>query len=236
MIIQIWDLPLRLFHWLLVASVVAAYVTSELSGLWLDWHILFGEFIIALIVFRIVWGFMGSTYARFRRFIPSFSHIRAYITSDWSGIGHNPLGTLSIFSMLGVILAEAFFGLFVLNEDIEFHGPFYDLVSASWVERLSAWHKQMFNILLILIAMHLIAITYYSWFKNKNLITPMITGKICIADNVLLHPIRGGGKIQFLLAIAIAAIVFWCLESGALSRWISSDVPDANSTIILPSW
>jgi len=236
MVIQIWDLPLRLFHWLLVFSIIAAYVTSELDSFWLIWHAHIGIFTLTLMVFRIAWGFMGSSYAIFSSFIPLIFHMRAYSLSDWSGVGHNPLGSLSIILMLSVILTQACFGLFALNDEIEFHGPLYDLVSAFWSERLTAWHRQLFYGLVLLITLHLAAISYYTWFKRKKLIMPMITGKTWVADETPFKVVRGSRKIHLLLAVCMSAMVFWCIESGALLRWITAALPEVKQTITTPVW
>lgn len=219
--ILVWDLPLRLFHWLLVLAITSAWITAELGGLWLDWHAHFGIFIFALMVFRITWGFMGTTYARFGSFFPTPKRFSDFFSSGWSGFGHSPLGALSVFILLGLILAQAGLGLFAMNDEIEFHGPLYDLVSSSWSERLTGWHHQLFNILAILIGMHVMAIGYYTGFKRKNLVLPMITGKVCVADDMFIPPIRGGGKIQLLFSITLAGVVFWYIESVAANTHVS---------------
>jgi cytochrome b len=233
--IRLWDLPLRLFHWLLVIGIIAAYVSCKLGGLWLTWHSHIGLFIIALLVFRFVWGFTGSSYARFSNFFPTPKRLRVYFSSTWPDIGHNPLGALAIFALLGLVFIQAGFGLFAMNDEIEFHGPLYELVNSTWSEGLTSWHVQGFNALLLLIGIHMSAIGYYTWVKRKNLILPMITGKAFVGRGVVIHPINGGGKIQFIIAVTIASWVFWSIESGALVEYLSPPLPVSSKTTV-PAW
>lgn len=216
----IWDLPLRLFHWLLVITLIAAYITGTLSGLWLEWHTHFGVFILSLIVFRITWGFIGSTYSRFSSFYPSTHRLKTFLASPQAKIGHSRLGALSIFAMLGLITTQAIFGLFALNDEIDIHGPLYALLSSSWSERLTLWHSQVINVLLLLAGLHVIAIGYYSWFKKCTLITPMITGKIKVADKFRIEPVNGGGKIALFISFGLAGLVFFILENEASLDWL----------------
>jgi cytochrome b len=220
-IIHVWDLPLRLFHWLLVLSITLAYVTSYIGGTWLEWHAHLGVFTLALLMFRIAWGFMGPTYAQFSHFAPTPARIHAFFSSPWTSVGHTPIGALSVFALLGMTFAQAGSGLFSLNDEIEFHGPLYDLVSANASKRLTGWHTRGFNILLAIIGLHVSAIAYYSRFKRKNLTLPMITGTMRISEKMQVQPVRGGGKIHCLVSVAIAVTLFWCIESGALLQWLT---------------
>jgi len=125
--------------------------------------------------------------------------------------------------LLVVVLLLACSGLFALDDDIEFHGPLYDLVSSAWNDRLTSWHSQLFDALVILIGLHLTAIAYYTWIKRKNLILPMITGTTRVQVEAFIQPVCGGGKVQVLFAVTIAGFVFWCIESDALLLWLSAD-------------
>ena len=99
--IKIWDLPTRLFHWLLVLSVAGAFITESLDEM--EWHGRVGLFVLGLLVFRLIWGFVGSTYARFTQFIRGPQSIRAYLKGEWKGLGHNPIGALSVLALLGTL-------------------------------------------------------------------------------------------------------------------------------------
>lgn len=215
---MIWDLPLRLFHGLLIVAVLGAYLTADWGGLWFDWHIHIGLLILALIVFRLVWGLVGSTHARFGQFFPTSERLHLFFRSAWSEPGHNPLGALSIFAMLGLLLAQVGTGLFCSNEDSDIAAPLNALISVNNSERLAYWHARVFNGLLGLIVLHLLAIAYYGVFKRDNLILPMITGKRGVNACSAIVPLRGGGTLRLLFAVALAGFVFWCIQSGALLR------------------
>jgi len=233
-IILVWDLPLRLFHWLLVMGVVTACITGEIGGLWLELHSQAGIFTLALIIFRFVWGFLGSTHSRFINFFPTPFRLRTYFSDKWRNIGHNPLSALSVFALLGLISVQAGFGLFAMNDDIEFHGPLYELVNTTLSKRLTSWHAVSFYGLLLFIAIHVSAIGYYAWFKGENLVLPMITGKTK-PDYDITPQIYGGGKLQLIIAVSTAGIVFWSIESGALVQYLSSVQPISSATTV-PSW
>jgi len=234
--IVVWDLPLRLFHWLLVVSFSIAYVTAEISGLWLVWHEMIGLFIISLILFRVIWGFVGSEYSRFSHFLPTPKRIEQYYLTDESPVGHSPLGALSVFTLLIVVFSVACLGLFSLNDDAEFYGPFYDLVNADWVERLTIWHAQLFDVSLIFIVLHILAILFYLFYKKNNLIYPMITGVRHIPGKFRRSPDRYAKVNHLLTAIVISIFVFWILQSGFLVSWILSNSINSTQEINSPSW
>jgi cytochrome b len=101
--IHLWDLPTRLFHWLLVLSVSAAIISAQIGGNLIEWHGKIGLFIVGLITFRLIWGLLGSTYARFAQFFPSPARVKDYLRGEWRGVGHNPLGAFSVFGLLGLL-------------------------------------------------------------------------------------------------------------------------------------
>ncbi|MGL5632902.1 MAG: cytochrome b/b6 domain-containing protein, partial [Azovibrio sp.] len=122
--VKLWDLPTRLFHWILVIAMVGLFISGQIGGNAIELHGKVGQFVLALIVFRVVWGFVGSTYARFTSFFPTPARILAYLRGEWSGLGHNPLGSLSVFALLGLVGLQAVLGLFS-NDDIAFRGPLF---------------------------------------------------------------------------------------------------------------
>jgi cytochrome b len=173
--IRVWDLPIRLFHWSLALAVTVAIATGKAGGAWMDIHGKAGLTIIGLVVFRVVWGFVGSTHARFRDFAPTPAKLRAYLQGRWQGAGHNPLGALSVFALLGLLALQAGTGLFS-NDDIAFSGPYFASVSAALAERLTGWHHVIGNVLLWLAALHVVAIAFYFVVRKDNLVKPMLTG------------------------------------------------------------
>jgi cytochrome b len=179
--VRIWDLPIRLFHWVLTVLIVAAVVTQKIGGNATEWHFRIGYAILALLLFRILWGFVGTRYARFSSFMHGPSTIVGYIRGGKEGLknrylGHNPLGGLSVFAMLGVVLAQAIGGLFA-NDDIASEGPLVKFVSKDLSDKVTWLHKEVgANLIYLLVTMHVIAIAYYYFRKRQNLLTPMITG------------------------------------------------------------
>jgi len=173
--IRLWDLPTRIFHWSLVLSVLVAFVTAKVGGDWMTLHGKAGLTIVGLLAFRLIWGVVGSTHARFLNFVPSPAKVRAYLKGQWQGVGHNPLGALAVLVLLGLLAAQAVTGLFA-NDDIAFNGPLFTLVDKDQSDRLTGLHHQLSNILLALMALHVVAIIFHVWFKKNNLVKPMVTG------------------------------------------------------------
>ena len=140
--IRIWDLPIRLFHWLLVFCIAGSFITINLGDELIQWHAYFGYSILTLLIFRIIWGFVGSTHARFASFVPSKKAILAYLSGTSPRVlGHNPIGALSIFVLLFVLSIQVITGLFV-NDEVSFQGPLAKYVSSS----LSSFISQRFGI------------------------------------------------------------------------------------------
>jgi cytochrome b len=211
--ILVWDLPTRLFHWLLVALMVAAFVTGQLGGDLIQWHGRLGLAIIGLLAFRLVWGFVGSTYARFASFIPRPATIVAYLRGRWRGLGHNPMGALSVYGLLTVVAIQAVTGLFA-NDDIAFQGPLAALVDGTTSQFLTSIHRLNVGLLLALVGLHLAAILFYTWVKRESLVPPMITG-IKLVEDAQAEPAAGGGLVPFLVALLIALGVV-SLAAGVL--------------------
>ncbi len=205
--IRIWDLPTRLFHWLLLLLVVAAFVTGWLGGNLIEWHGRAGIAITGLLAFRLVWGFVGSTYARFAHFVPGPGRLLAYLRGQWQGLGHNPFGALSVLALLSILIFQAVSGL-VSNDDIAFEGPLYALVSKSTSDSLSSLHRQNFWIIIALVSVHVLAILFYARVKKDNLVKPMITGVKEVEDPAL-QSARGGGLVAFIVALALTAGVLY---------------------------
>jgi len=200
--ILIWDLPTRLFHWLLVALMAAAFLTGQLGGDLLIWHGRLGLAIIGLLAFRLVWGFIGSTYARFANFLPRPATVAEYVRGRWRGLGHNPLGALSVFGLLTLIAIQAGTGLFA-NDDIAFQGPLSALVAGTTSQWLTSIHRLNVALLLALVGLHLAAILYYTWFKKDSLVLPMIRG-IKFVEDPLAQSAAGGGTFPLLFALVLA--------------------------------
>ena len=215
--IRLWDLPTRLFHWLLVLSVAAALISGQVGGNFIEWHGKIGLFIIGLIVFRLVWGVWGSTYARFSQFFPTPAKVKAYLRGEWRGVGHNPLGAFSVFGLLGLLAFQMISGLFG-NDDITFYGPLFDLVNKDLSNKLTSLHHLASNLIYLLIALHLAAIAFYGHIKKDNLVKPMITGWKETEEG---ESALGGGLLALVFALLIAGAAIYA-ASGA---WLPPPPP-----------
>lgn len=217
--IKLWDLPTRLFHWLLVILIVGAVITGKTGGNAIVWHGRIGLCILGLIVFRITWGVVGSSYARFSTFLPTPSAIGAYLRGQWRGHGHNPLGALSVLGMLALIGIQVGTGLFA-NDDIAFQGPLAAMTDKEFSDTLTGYHKLSINVLIAMIVLHLCAIAFHALIKKDNLVKPMINGwKAIEADDPASdNSARGGGP----LALCVATLVALAAVYAATGAWWSS--------------
>ncbi len=179
--VRVWDLPTRLFHWLLVISLGGSWLTAEGGIAWIEWHFRFGYFAAGLIIFRVIWGLVGTRHARFSGFLYSPRRIITYLRTlgqrdSRPTTGHNPLGGLMVLLMLVIIGAQVATGLFA-SDDIFSDGPFHPLVSDDLAGDLTTWHHRLFTAIQIIAALHILAIVFYWLWKRQQLIWPMITGR-----------------------------------------------------------
>lgn len=186
----VWDLPLRLFHWLLVIGIASLWLTQYLgydhlaeipARFNLDWmtiHMRLGYGMLGLLVFRLIWGFVGPRHARFPSFFPLPGRIAAYVKGVAKPVGHNPLGAMMVFLMLALIGAQAATGLFT-TDDVLTYGPFNQVtwLSPKTISLLSGLHHRLFNFILAAIAIHVLAITIYAAVFKENLVGPMVHGR-----------------------------------------------------------
>ncbi len=211
--VRVWDLPLRLFHWLLLICVAGALVTIQLKAM--DWHGRFGLAVLGLLVFRLVWGVIGSTHARFWSFAPWPRSLVDYLRGRWHGLGHNPLGALSVFAILAVLLFQSVTGLFA-DDVIAFTGPLRRAVSGDTASQLTSWHMRMEYVIYGLIALHLAAIAFHELIKRERLVKPMITGRKPVGSSPV-QDARGGGWIAFVIAVLVAGAAVWVANGALLS-------------------
>ncbi len=176
--VRIWDLPTRLFHWLLAALVVLSITTGKLGGEWMQWHFRSGYGIATLLLFRLLWGFTGSRYARFANFPPSPSQawlkLRLHRSVDVT-TGHSALGALSVYALLLALTVQVATGVFT-NDGTFTEGPWVKFVSGATSDRLSTVHYYNHWLVLGLVALHVAAIAFYLLARRENLITSMLTG------------------------------------------------------------
>jgi cytochrome b len=213
---RVWDLPTRIFHWVLALCVAAALITVNIGGNAMVWHGRIGVAVLGLLVFRLIWGFVGSTYARFANFVKGPAAIKAYLRGQWQGEGHNPLGALSVLALLGTLALLVLTGLFA-NDDIAFQGPLYPLVGKDLSDQMVGIHRLIEPLILLLVFAHIAAIVFYVRVKKHNMVTPMITGwKVGAGETA-----RGGGAVAFVVALVIALAAVY----GASGVWLPPPPP-----------
>lgn len=224
--IRLWDLPTRFFHWTLVLCVVGAIISGQVGGGLIDLHGKLGLAIVGLIVFRLAWGIVGSTYARFAQFFPTPARLKAYLRGQWQGEGHNPLGALAVLGLLGLLAVQVATGLFS-NDDIAFVGPLYGLVGKDLSNRLTGIHHLASNLLIGLVVLHVAAIVFYGHARKQKLLKPMITGwKEGHGESA-----KGGGLLALLAALLIASGAVY----GASGAWLP-EPPPPPPPAETPSW
>jgi len=209
--IRVWDLPTRVFHWLLVLCVCGSFISAKIGGNAMVWHGRFGLAVVGLLVFRLAWGVVGSTYARFAQFVRGPVTVLAYLRGEWRGEGHNPLGALSVLAMLATLLLLVATGLFA-NDDIAFEGPLYALVGKELSDRVVGIHRLIEPLIILLVLAHIAAIAYYVRFRGETLVMPMITGWKVGAGKTA----TGGGVAALVIALALAMAAVY----GASGAWI----------------
>ena len=218
--VRIWDLPTRLFHWLLAVSVIGLIVTAKVGGDAMNWHFRLGYVVFALLLFRLMWGFVGGRWSRFASFFPTPARLGRYLRGQArpeDHAGHNPLGAFSVLAMLLVLAAQVGTGLFS-DDDIAFAGPLTSLVAGSTVRAASSYHKDVGQLLVIgLVALHLLAIAFYFFAKRKNLVRPMVTGDKTRAEVGGVTAATDGFRRRALALVLIAlaaGVVTWVVKLG----------------------
>jgi len=178
---RVWDLPVRIFHWGLASAFLAAFVTNRLGVTYFKYHVWAGYAVLALVAFRVVWGFLGTRHARFGNFLRKPREVLAYVRSLFSGhgphyAGHNPAGALMVLALLAGAGVQAVTGLFS-NDEIFNVGPLYGLVTKAQSLALTSVHSKLFYVLAAAIAAHVLAVLAHKIFKGENLVRAMITGR-----------------------------------------------------------
>jgi len=209
----IWDLPIRIFHWSIVILIVFSWYCIEIEDD-LENHFLSGYCILALLLFRLIWGFFGTRHVKFKHMLYKPADIKAYAKTFFARkasahAGHNPLGSLSAFALLGILGLQVGTGLFATDEDYYF-GPFSEIVSSKLANRITEIHHLNFDILTGLIVLHICAIVFYLIYKKDNLITAMLTGrkKLLEGNN---NAINSSKLITALLSLIFSATAVYLL-------------------------
>jgi cytochrome b len=217
--IRVWDLPTRLFHWSLLALVIAAFISVKISGNAMVWHGRIGYAILVLLAFRLIWGVVGGYHSRFASFVKGPGTVLRYVAQMKSGkappsLGHNPMGALSVLALLASLLFQAVSGLFA-NDDISFEGPLAKFISSSSSSLLTKMHHLNEKVLILLVLLHLAAILFYTFKKKHALIPAMLNGDQSLPDSASAQGIpasRDSASTRLLALIIVAVltgILYW---------------------------
>jgi cytochrome b len=210
----VWDIPVRLFHWTLVALMVALVITANIPIDVIGLHAKLGFAALALVLFRLLWGFIGSSYARFSQFVHGPGTVIAYARSllakqDGFVAGHNPLGGWMVVVLLLAVMLQVTLGMFS-NDDVFFEGPLAYLVSKDTSDLITSLHGDMFNVLLALVILHVSAVIWHILFRGENLIFAMFTGHKELPPGIEAKDASGGGIWFALVSLAVSvAVVVW---------------------------
>lgn len=212
--VRIWDLPTRLFHWVLVGLIGFSWWTGEQGQN--DLHFYSGYAVLTLLIFRLLWGIFGSSTARFSSFVRGPRAVAEYLgrMRSWPDVGHTPLGALSVLALLAVLLLQVGTGLIQTDDDGLVEGPLAPLVSYDVAEAAHDLHEASFDLLLILIGLHVAAILFYRLAMGKRLLGAMITGKAKIDSPA--EPMRPGKAWVAVVCLVVAL---------GLTRWIIAGAP-----------
>lgn len=219
--LRIWDLPTRLFHWLLAASTIALIVTAKMGGNAMEWHLRLGHVVLALLMFRIIWGLVGGHWSRFLTFVPTPSRLVRYLRGQGQAAdqaGHSPVGALSVLAMLAVLGLQVGTGL-ISDDEIAFAGSLVRYVSGDTIAWASNWHKGWGQWLLYtLLGLHLAAIVFYTTVRRKRLVPAMLHGDKHDQPSDLPASRDGWGNwlSAALFAAACAIMALWVWTRAAL--------------------
>lgn len=207
--ILVWDLPTRVFHWLLALSFAGAYVTAE-SERWRLVHVTLGYTLGGLLAFRLLWGLLGTRHARFASFVRGPAAVLRYLRSLASRqpehhTGHNPAGALAIVALLALGAVLVLTGWSIYND-----------IGGEWLEEL---HEGAANLMLAVVGVHVAAVLLSSWLHHENLVRAMLTGRKQGRPD---EAIRGPWRVLGVLLL-LAVLAFW------VQQWRTAPAPRAGA-------
>lgn len=218
--VRVWDLPTRIFHWTLALTVAGSVISAKIGGNAMVWHFRFGYLVFGLLAFRLLWGIVGGRWSRFASFLYAPTTLLRYLrgrerAGEHLEVGHNPLGSLSVFGLLGLLALQVGTGL-VADDEIANLGPLNRFVSSETGLSATSWHKSWGQwIVLTLVLLHIGAILFYLWRKNTNLVRPMLTGDKPLAPSTPASADHGARRLLALvLAGVCAALVTMVVRLG----------------------
>ena len=212
--IPVWDLPVRLFHWGIVGLIAFSWWSAEYD--YLQWHVYSSYLVLFALLFRVAWGVVGSSTARFASFVRGPRSVMRHLRgSAEQTIGHTPLGALSVVALLGLMIVQLSAGLFLVSEDGDYAGPFARLLGDEANDLVYDVHHTLFQVLLGFIVLHIAAILFYRFKRGKNLLGPMLRGS---SDQ---HSAGTAGLVAGKPKALIGCLIF----AAAATGWIAAGVP-----------
>lgn len=208
--VRVWDLPTRLFHWVLAGTVLCSVVTARIGGNAMVWHFWLGYLAFALLVFRLVWGLVGGHWSRFASFVYAPGTLLRYLRGeqrpgDHFEVGHNPIGALSVFGLLAVLMLQVSTGL-VADDEIASVGPLNRFVSGAVASKATDWHHHWGQYVIVaMVVLHVAAVIYYLVRKKNNLVGPMIDGDKPLPPGTPVSVDSGATRLMALAVMAGAA-------------------------------
>jgi len=214
--VKVWDAPVRVFHWAIALLVGVSWICIHES--WIELHFLSGYTILALLIFRVAWGVVGSDTARFARFLGSPAAVLRHLShfrrrEPDLEVGHNAAGGWMVLLMLLLLLTQAVSGLFA-NDDVMNEGPLAHVVGKSLSDRLSTLHAANFTLVEIAVILHVLAVLAYAVFKRQDLVRPMLTGRKRLPATIAPPCLKGPWTALSVLGVAILAVVLLVNVAG----------------------
>lgn len=219
-VVRVWDAPTRCFHWALALCVAGLLISGSLGGAAMEWHFRFGYGVASLLMFRVAWGFLGGYWSRFCSFIFSPQEVLRYAQGRSNlnhHVGHNPLGAMSVYALLAILLFQLTSGL-MSDDEIAAAGPLVRYVSGDWVSYATFYHKQIGKIVvLVWLTLHLGAIAFHFFIKHDNLVKPMLTGDKLLSQVAINSMDSTNQKWKgFFIFLACMAVV------GSFVAWLEA--------------
>ncbi len=218
--VRVWDLPTRLFHWVLMGCVIGSVLSAKIGGNAMTWHFRFGYVVFTLLAFRLLWGLVGGRWSRFASFVHAPATILRYLRGasrpeELHEVGHSPLGALSVLALLALLAAQVGSGLFA-DDEIANAGPMVRFVSGATSSLLTGWHKHWGQwLILALVTLHVAAILIYRFRHGRDLVTPMLVGDKLLPEDVPPSADGPGARsLALLLVLLCGAGVAWLVQLG----------------------
>jgi len=205
----LWDIPTRIGHWVLVACLPLCWWSAESQNYSL--HQWLGYIVIIIVSSRVIWGFIGSRHSRFADFLVGPGSVLAYLRGQGgASAGHNPLGGWSVMAMLGLLLLQGVSGLFN-SDDILFSGPLYYAADTTFRDAMGVVHELAFDVLLVLVAVHILAVLYHQLRRHEPLLQAMLRGSAAGREG-RVPPVQ---LWRYALVLLLASAVLWAILAWA---------------------